>query len=376
MKIGIDVTPILYEGTGVGEYTQQLIGELLRQNPNDEFVLFFSTLRGYGKIKRLLRHYGPRKDKVRVFGLPLPPALWQVVWNKLNILKIEWLIGKVDVFHCWDYLIPPSDCKRIVTIHDITPILYPETHTAKINNNFKLVINKIKKEKVQVLTDSESSKQDLIKYADVNENLIDVVYLGSEKRNKNLDSGKKLMINDVEIGKKYILSVGTREPRKNLKCVIEAFNLIAKKYSGIELVIAGKYGWGDQELTNQQIYKPRIKILGFVKQEDLVRLYKNAICLVYPSLYEGFGLPVLDAMSLGCPVITSNVSSLPEVGGDAVLYVDPKYTEDIKNSMIRIIESNELREELINKGLEQVKKFSWEKCARETRKVYEKVRSK
>lgn len=368
MKIGIDVTPILYEGTGVGEYTRQLVGELLRQNPNDEFVLFFSALRGYGKIRRLLRHLALRKDKVRVLGVPLPPAFWQFVWNKLNIFKIEWLVGKVDVFHCWDYLIPSSNCKKIVTIHDITPIIYSETHTKKIVNNFKLVIHKIKKEKINVITDSQSSKKDLAKYCGIEEDKINVVYLGRKEswegkwgRGDRGDRGNLW---------KYILSVGTREPRKNLKRIIEAFDLIVEKYPELELVIAGRYGWGEDE---NQKYKEKIKILGYVQEKDLAELYENAICLVYPSLYEGFGLPVLDAMSLGCPVITSNISSLPEVGGNAVLYVDPKNTEDIKNSMIRIIESDELREHLINKGLEQAKKFSWEKCARETRKTYEKV---
>ena len=359
MKIGIDVTPILYEGTGVGEYTRQLVGELLRQNPDDEFMLFFSTLRGFNKIKEKLKEWGG-DDKVHVVGFPFPPVFWQFVWNKLNLIKIEWLIGKVDVFHCWDYLIPPSNCPRIVTIHDLTPILYPGTHTIKIVDNFKLVLQKIRHEKIPVLTVSENSKKDLIKHAGINADSLHVVYNGKDKFEPPVS-------NTENISDKYILCVGTREPRKNLNKVVAAFNLIAGKYPELRLIIVGKYGWGKELVSS---IKNRVKILGFISREKLIHLYKNAVCLVYPSLYEGFGLPVLDAMSLGCPVITSKTSSLPEVGGEAVLYVNPNDEKEISASIMRMIEESELRNELIKKGLVQAEKFSWEKCARETREIY------
>lgn len=379
MKIGIDITPIIYEGTGIGDYTFHLVENLLKQNPEDEFMLFYSTLRGFGKIKEKIEelmkgNQGNKWDKgnrgtknYKIVGLPLPPAFWQIVWNKLGLIKIETFTGPLDVFHCWDYLIPPPNCKRVVTIHDATPLLFPETHRQKIISNYKLIIAKIIKEKIQVITDSENSKKDLISFG-VDSNLINVIYVGN---NFSVDEKK------IEYQKEnYILAVGTRQPRKNLKRVIEVFTSIADEYPDLELRIAGKYGWGeDDESTNKQInkYKNRIKILGYINDNDLVKLYRQAMCLVYPSLYEGFGLPILEAMSLGCPVITSNVSSMPEVGGDAVLYVNPKSVEEIKSSIIRIIESKDLQNELINKGLKQAKKFSWAKTANETKQVYKNV---
>ncbi len=372
MKIGIDVTPILYEGTGIGQYTKQLVKHLLAQNPEDDFVLFYSTLRGYGKIRNKITEIAaspsaPRNDKIRIVGLPLPPAFWQIVWNRFNLIKIEWLIGRVDVFHCWDYLIPPSDCPRVVTIHDITPILYPETHIASIVYNFKIVLEKIRREKITVLTVSENSRNDLIRHCKLNEQQAYVVYNGKDE-SVACEVATKNQYGD------YVLFVGTREPRKNISKAIEAFTLLAKKYSRLQLMIVGKYGWGkEDESVNFRTYESRIKKMGYVKRKDLVRLYVNAICLVYPSLYEGFGLPVLEAMNLGCPVVTSNISSLPEIGGAAVVYVNPQNVQEIAAAAGRFIESNELRQEYIKKGHEQAKKFSWEKCARGTKNIYKKI---
>jgi glycosyltransferase involved in cell wall biosynthesis len=376
MKIGIDITPIIYEGTGVGDYTRHLVTRLLKQNSGDEFVLFYSTLRGFGKVRKIAEKIAaspsrklvrdPRNDKVRIVGIPIPPWVWQFVWNKLDLIKIETFTGKLDVFHCWDYLVPPSNCKRVVTIHDATPLLFPETHTKKIIKNYELLITKIKAIKIQVVTVSENSKKDLVKFG-IDENLIAVVYNGN---NFPADESK------IEYQKEnYILAVGNRNPRKNLKSIIDAFASIADKYPSLELRIAGNYGWGEDDELRIKNYelgiKERIKILGYVSDDKLVELYRKATCLVYPSLYEGFGLPILEAMSLGCPVITSSSSSMPEVGRDAVLYVDPKNVEELSTTMIRIIESTDLQKDLIKKGIEQAKRFSWEKCAKETRKIYD-----
>lgn len=380
MKIGIDVTPFVYKGTGVGDYTRHLVENLILQNPDDEFVFFYSTMRGFGRLRMEVEKLinaassiSPRSNKkvdkwIKTVGLPIPPSVWQTLWNRLNLIKIETFTGKLDIFHCWDYLIPPSSCKKIVTIHDATPLLFPETHTKKIINNYKLVIAKIIKEKINVITVSENSKKDLVKFG-IDENLITVIYNGN---NFSIDESQANYKKE-----NYLLAVGTREPRKNLQRVIKAFVAISEKYPAFELRIVGKYGWGNNDdliIKNlDSRIKEKIRILGYVSEEKLVELYKKATCLIYPSFYEGFGLPILEAMSLGCPVITSNVSSMPEVGGNAVMYVDPENSEDIKITILKVIESEEIRKELIKKGLNQAKKFSWQKCARETREKYQKV---
>ena len=174
------------------------------------------------------------------------------------------------------------------------------------------------------------------------------------------------------IKRDYILFVGTLQPRKNIERLVEAFSKLKNKE--LELVIVGKKGWQYEEILaapSKFGVSERVKFLDFVENKDLPSLYKNALCFVLPSLYEGFGLPVLEAMKFGCPVLTSNVSSLPEAGGDAAIYFDPTSAEDIAKSLQLVINDEGLRKEMIKKGYNQVKKFSWEKTAKETLKVLE-----
>jgi glycosyltransferase involved in cell wall biosynthesis len=181
-----------------------------------------------------------------------------------------------------------------------------------------------------------------------------------------------------ELGKKfgitkpYILFVGTLQPRKNIAKLIEAFSQLKNKNT--QLVIVGKKGWLWEEIFNAPAkfgVLERVKFLDFVSNEDLPGLYKNALCFVLPSLYEGFGLPVLEAMKFGCPTVISNVSSLPEVGGDASLYFDPQSVDDIAQKIEMVVSDEKLRAEMVKKGYNQVKQFSWEKTAKQTLKVLE-----
>jgi len=200
--------------------------------------------------------------------------------------------------------------------------------------------------------------------------------------------------NKYGIRGEYILFVGTLQPRKNIVRLIEAFAFVCHpelvsgsqskrdsdlRQNDIQLVIVGKKGWLFDEILKAPKkfgIEDKVKFLDFVADEDLPLFYKNALCFVLPSLYEGFGLPILEAMQYGCPVITSNVSSLPEAGGDAALYVNPLDVDDIVKNLELIIQNSELRNKLKKKGYEQVKKFSWEKTARETLRVLEEVARK
>lgn len=183
------------------------------------------------------------------------------------------------------------------------------------------------------------------------------------------------------ISDNFLLFVGTLQPRKNIVRIIEAFAMLKKRKTendeqDLQLVIIGRRGWHyDEILAAPAKYglKDSVKFLDFVPDEDLVLFYQHAQVFVWPSLYEGFGLPVLEAMKFGCPVITSNVSSLPEAGGDAALYVDPENVEEIKNAIEKVMTDTKLREEMIAKGKKQVGKFSWEKAARETLQIVEEV---
>ena len=186
----------------------------------------------------------------------------------------------------------------------------------------------------------------------------------------------KLLKEKYRVKGDYILFVGTLQPRKNIERLVEAFSRLKSKVKNLNLVIIGKKGWMYEDILNapeKYNVSDRVKFLDSVSDEELPVFYQNAICFVLPSLYEGFGLPVLEAMKYGCPVITSNVSSLPEAGGDAALYFNPENVNDIAEKIKKVIEDKTLREEMIQKGYQQIKKFSWEKTARETLQVLEQL---
>jgi glycosyltransferase involved in cell wall biosynthesis len=242
----------------------------------------------------------------------------------------------------------------------------------------------------KILTISKASKDDIIKEYEVPEDKVVVTYPGIKLKaqmsklppslklrgaSKTKMQNSKVLSEKYGISGDYILFVGTLQPRKNIVRLVEAFSKIKQD---VQLVIVGKKGWLYEEILEAPKkfgVENRVKFLDSVTDEELPDFYKHAVCFVLPSLYEGFGLPILEAMKYGCPVITSNISSLPEAGGDSALYVDPLSVEDIAKNLELIInpsaDGEELRKKLIKKGYEQVKKFSWEKTARETLKALE-----
>jgi len=228
-------------------------------------------------------------------------------------------------------------------------------------------LNKAKRLADLILTDAHSTKKDLVEYG-IDEKKIKVIHLAAASIFKPQTNKTKLNQTKANYGltRPYILSAATNEPRKNLKKLIKAYQALKLK---VDLVIVGKFGWGDK-LTQQK----RIKILGFVPDKDLADLYSGAKALAYPSLYEGFGLPVLEALSCGCPVITSNISSLPELGGQAAIYVNPHQTKSITRALRYVLSlSPSKRQNLKKQSLKQASKFSWDKTARLTLKAYREV---
>lgn len=333
MKIGIDISQIVYEGTGVAAYTKNLISSLKEVDQKNEYVYFGSSLR--------------RRQK----GFwPFPLTLMDVLWNRLHVLPVENFIGNVDIFHSSDWVQPPTRAKKVTTIHDLVVYKYPEFSHPRIIATQKRRLEWVKKECDLVIADSIATKKDIMEILKISEEKIRVVYPAAASE-FNEDVKPRLL------DKPYILTVGTIEPRKNLNRLAAALEKL--KLKDYELINVGKAGWGDQ-----------IKGLGYVPQKDMPALYKGASLFVYPSLYEGFGLPVLEAMSVGCPVATSNVSSMPEVGGDAAAYFDPLDIDDMAEKIsLALKNANEMKK----KSLVQSKKFSWEKTANEILNIYGKL---
>jgi len=380
MKIGIDISQIVY-GTGVSVYARNLIENLLkidRENQNllkidreNQYLLFASSLRRKKELHRYIAILLKRYPNVSAKIFPFPPTLLSFIWNSLHVLPIENFIGNIDIFFSSDWTQPPAKRAKLVTIvHDLVPWRYPKTLTKKIIATHYNRMKWVKKEVDAIIVDSQSTQNDLIKIVKIPKRKIYVIYPGIDKRRFYLQSEEKINQIKRKYGlSNYILAVSTREPRKNFIRIIEAFKKLStqggpassRKNKNLQLAIAGKYGWGN---NSSKLKVKNSKLLGYVPDEDLAPLYSGAQCFVYPSLYEGFGLPILEAMACGCPVITSNTSSMPEVAGEAAILINPRKTIEITQAIDKIINSKKLAEKLSKKGIEQAKKFSWEKTAR------------
>lgn len=377
MIIGIDVSSIPY-GTGVSTYTLNLVRNLLKIDKTNQYKLFFSSFRQPlpSEVKQLKKY-----SRVKIYSFPLPPSILEFIWNRLHLFPIEFFIGKCDVFHTWDWTQPPTlKAKTVTTVHDFVPFLYPQSQHPKTIAVFKRKLFWARRECSHFICVSQNTRRDLTRlFSHITASKISVVYEAAEikydqfkKLSPAEKKAKKLQIFQQYGLKKYLLAQGTREPRKNLDRLIQAFIAYKKTNprSPLVLAISGKYGWG------KDISPPAdnsIKILGFIPEKDMVALHACAFCLVYPSLYEGFGLPILKSMKVGTPVITSQISSLPEVAGKAAVLVDPLSVADITRAIKKVAGSSSFRHHLIAKGYHQAKKFSWTKTAEQTLAVYQKI---
>ena len=364
MKIGIDISQIVYQ-TGVSRYTAELVQHLLQSDKTNHYWLYAGSLRQRKILKAFLAKVKTKKTSHKLTYLS--PKLVDIFWNQLNIFKPD-CCQNLDLFHASNWAIPKTKTKLVTTIHDLTFLKYPQEHLPYYIKAHTRHLKRAEKYADRIIAVSQSTKKDLIDQG-IPEAKITVIYSAPAQIFKPLKSKSQLQVIKAKYGLKgpYLLSVGTQEPRKNLTRLIKAYQKL--KLKTMPLAIAGKFGWGDR---TQPI--KGIKLLNFVPDEDLVGLYSAAKAFIYPSLYEGFGFPVLEAMACGCPVITSNTSSLPELGGQAALYVNPKKTTDIAQAIKTLIGLNSAkRHQLINKGLQQAQQFSWSKTAQQTLNLYQEV---
>ena len=353
MKIAIDISQIVY-GTGVSIYTENLVKNLLLIDTENEYKLFAGTLRQKSNINAFTKSLkGKYKSKV----YPIPPSVAHLLWNKLHKLPIEKLVGDVDVFHSSDWTQPPSKARKITTIHDLVPVLYPNLSHPKIVSTQRARLAWVKKEVDIIIAPSNATKNDLVKLG-FEKSKLKII---PEAPRPDLYISKTSDIDEIKrkynISGNYYLAVGNN-PRKNTKRIAEAFQ--KSHVRGEKLVILGH----PQSIKNS--YK-NIMIIGHVSDDEIASFYSGAKALIYPSLYEGFGIPILDAYVCNTPVITSNYGSMKEVSGDAAILVDPEDIDSISNGINKAIK---YKEQMIEKGMKRVKNFSWHINARETLKVY------
>lgn len=366
MIIGIDGNEANVEkSVGVSVYTQNLLYWFQKwSNKHTQFKVF---------LRQKPLPTLPKQTDYFKYQVVKGNFLWSQLFLPLNL----YFLNKIDIFFSPAHYTPRfCSSPLIVTIHDLSYFYYPEEFLKKdlyqLKNWTKYSVEKAKK----VIAVSKTTKKDLMKWYNLPEEKIEVIYNGFEKlKIKNLgfdlpdgrqDKNLKLKI------KNYLLFVGTLQPRKNLLVLIDAFDKFVKTNKDFKLIITGKKGWLYEKIfqkVKDLKLEKKIVFTDHVSDDKLTWLYKNAFCLIMPSLYEGFGIPLLEAMSNNCPVISSFSSSLPEIGGDACLYFDPQDSDDLLDKINQLITNEQLRNDLVQKGKERVRLFSWKKSAEETLKV-------
>lgn len=349
MKIGIDIRSTLKRNTGIGRYTFNLVNSLAQIDSQNTYYLY--------SRKRFLDF------KKRLIKLPAKNFKHACDYFKKGP---ESVLPDLDVFHTSSYDLgrPKRAKKFIVTVHDVIIKAYPFGHSEKTIKEIDVQLKRTLSEADLLIADSYNTKSDIIKFYNVPDLKIHVVYPGIAKQGfvqKHAGAEKR------SFAQSYILFVGTIEPRKNIQGIIKAFNRLKKEY-GIshKLVIAGMKGWMYEDIFREyenSDFKKDIIFKDYVSDQKLVDLYKNASVFVYPSFYEGFGFPIVEAFSYGIPVVTSSTSSCKEIGRDAAVLVNPNDDKEIGEAIYKIINNNELKKDLIEKGYARAEDFNWQNTA-------------
>jgi len=371
MPIYIDVSAAAHGRAGLGRYAESLARALLQRHP-DRFALFHNRGRSTHAIEGL---EGVPTRTVLAGYKPWRMAVWL---GQLVHANFGRLVPDAELFHATEHLLMPlPDVPAVLTVHDLIYRLFPQYHKrlnyVYLNAAMPLYVRRAH----AIITISESSKRDLVRLYDVSPEKVTVIYEAAGTQFRPASEEAITAVRDrYALPECFMLTVGTIEPRKNLSRLLDALALARKKGEDVKLVVVGKRGWLDEEFfrtLDNHLCRDSVQLLGYVPDDDLPSLYGTADLCIIPSKYEGFGLPVLEAMACGTPVACSSASSLPELGGGAVVYFDPTSVAEMSASITRILRDESLREEMRAKGLVQAARFSWERAAKETMVVYERV---
>lgn len=385
MRICLDVSQSVYEGTGSGRYVIELVKSLLSLSDKHEYVLFGSASKKRAELTRLSAEY-TLIDSVSSLDekyVSFPPTLYELLWNTFHVLSIDLIVGTCDIYHSSDWTQAPSKARLVTTVHDLIPFLFPQHVHPRIRVAHEARWKHIIADGVHIIVDAQSTKQDILNQFHISPDYIDVIPLacapsfyqvGKAKLTKSIDYHEKLLSVLQKyslIANNYILAVGTLEPRKNIDRLVEAYHALPGSLrEEVKLVVVGKKAWADEIADSADVL-----FTGYIEDADLPYVYSGAKAFVMPSLYEGFGLPVLEAMACGTPVICSNRSSLPEIGGDDVHYIqEPEEVESIRLILSHVLESEvEELDKVAQNGYNRAMEFSWRRTALETLAVYKKL---
>ena len=377
MRIAIDYTSAVNQNAGIGRFVRSLVDALVALDPTNEYLLLHATPNS-GRDPRF-----PTGPRVRRRALPISERWLNVVWHRARApLAVDWLTGPIDVFHSPDFVLPPVQRARtILTVHDLAFLLYPECADAALRAYLEKTVPYSARRADFIVADSENTRRDVISLLGIDPERVSVVPGGVDPSFHPVDDPARQRALRERIGlgpdTPYILFVGVIEPRKNLVGLLEAFSILKSRHNlPHKLVVVGRKGWlweETMERAETSPFRDDIVFPGFIPDGELATLYSAAESFAFPSHYEGFGLPVLEAMACGTPVVASRASSLPEVVGDAGLQIDPEDTEGLAAALELLALNAELRADLRRRGLERAAQFSWSAAARGQLDVYERI---
>ena len=372
-RIAIDYTPGYEQGAGIGRYVRELVSHLARLDTETAYRLFVSGASA---------HVLPRAPGANFAWKPtrINPRWLARLWHRLHLpIPVETFTGGVDLYHATDFVLPPvrSKTRTILTIHDLTFVRVPEATSPPLKRFLDAVVPQSVQRATHVLAVSEATKADLIELYGTPSEKITVLLHGVDARFRHVETGLAAVQGKYSLpDRPYIFAVGTIQPRKNYSRLVKSLALVRDRGYDIDLIIAGGRGWLESpihEAIRTSNIGNYVHLIGFADDENLPILLSHAACVAFVSLYEGFGLPVLEGMACGTPVVTSNLSSLPEVAGDAALMVDPYNTEAIAQALQQVLDDSDLKASLVQRGYAQAARFSWEDSARQLRQVYTQI---
>jgi glycosyltransferase involved in cell wall biosynthesis len=377
MRIGIDYTAAVRQGGGIGRYTRNLIRALAHLDTENQYMLFVAG--GWGGGDGL----GPWPANFRVRSIPLSDRWVHLFWQRMRLpVPVQTITGPLDLFHSPDFVLPPTGrTPAILTVHDLSFLRVPQFFVPGFREYLEMAVSRAVNQAACILADSESTRGDLMQLMGVEPERVTVLYPGVESRFRPVEEAQTLAAVRAryQLPGSFILGLSTLQPRKNFDGLIEAFRrLLAPIADGPEmaelhLVIAGGKGWMYED-TLAQVQRiglgDRVHFPGFVAEADLPALYCLASAFAFPSWYEGFGLPLLEAMACGTPVVAANNSSLPEVVGEAGLLVDAADVDALSEALGRLLTDGALQGRLIRAGLDRARHFTWKGAAQQLLHVY------
>ena len=368
---------------GIGHCSLNLIKALLERRKNEYELTFFDYTRemeNYKRAEEYFSSYNVPMHECNTLDYRVASANDDVFDNTSYN---EYTGTNGDIFHFLCHISIPTNLsgKMVTTVHDLFGPYLPEYSKRSTLPYHIKGLERLKTIKPFIIAVSEYTKKQIIELTKINEDQIFVIYIGYDELNLYYDCGDDWNDQKSKLGinEDYFLYLSALDPNKNIPRIIDAFSIVTKKHTDMQLVLSGRNYFDDTapiyDAIEKSGCKDRIILTGYVDNNTKRHLYSNALCFVFPSISEGFGIPPLEAMACGCPVITSNTTALPEVVGDAGILIDPTSVEQLAFEMDRVAVSETLRSELREKGLQHCKLFSWEKAAEQTEEVYMKLAS-